>query len=162
MIQKKIIYIDLDDTVADFFGAAKDLFGGVDEGKMYEHDFFFNLKPIDGALSNVRRLILLGFDVWILSQPLFNSAASYEQKARWVSMWFPELSNKLVLTQNKGLHLGDYLIDDNGEKWKVPFEKNGGKFVQFGSDRSKMTKEEHRREWERIYNYFLGEDSHGS
>jgi 5'(3')-deoxyribonucleotidase len=129
-MSKKTIYVDMDDTIADFVGSEvfKD---GFDVAKMYEPGFFRNLKPIPGALVGVRQLIRMGFDVQILSQPVAESAHSYQEKVEWIGMYFPELINKINLTQDKGLFKGDFLIDDNATKWKDRFEANGGKFIHF-------------------------------
>lgn len=153
---KKIIFIDLDDTLADFYGAANNSNwpNGVDEGLMYDPGFFFNLKPIPGALKNIRRLLNLGFDVQILTQPLYNHPECYLDKVKWVCTWLPELSNKIILTQDKGLIVGEYLIDDNKQKWEIPFSKNGGEFIRYGTSREEMTPESHARTWENIYKYF--------
>lgn len=128
----KKIYVDMDDTIADFMGseAFKD---GFDISKMYEVGFFLNLKPIPGALSGVRKLISKGYDVQILSQPVAESAHSYIEKVQWIALHFPELIGKINLTQDKGLFKGDYLIDDNAQKWQAKFEAlNGeGSFIEF-------------------------------
>lgn len=155
-VKRKILYLDLDDTIADFYKSAKNNLGLVDESKMYEKDFFFNLDPVDGALSSVRKLIRMGFDIWILTQPLADCFISYTDKVKWVGLHFPELTNKIVMTQDKGLHLGHYLIDDNAEKWKEKFEKNGGKFVHFKYDRGKNIY--HRREWDEVVKFFENEE----
>lgn len=132
----KRIYIDLDDTIADFKGS-KALVGkpftNVGVCPMYEHGFFLDLDPVEGALSGVRTLIRMGYDVHILTQPLAESAHSYSEKAKWVGLHFPELVAKVHMTQDKGLFVGDYLIDDNANKWRQKFEANGGKFVHYGS-----------------------------
>lgn len=134
---KPIVYIDMDDTIADFFKAAKDDNLNVDESKMYIDGFFENLEPIPGALTGVRRIMRLGYDVWILTQPLAESAASYQEKVRWINKWFPELNGKIVMTQDKGLHRGNYLIDDNATKWKDRFEASPGQsFIHFKYVRS--------------------------
>jgi 5'(3')-deoxyribonucleotidase len=117
-------------------------------------DSFFDLKPLPGALSGVRALMRLGFDVHILTQPVAESAHSYSEKAQWVAVHFPELVNKVHMTQNKGLFVGHYLIDDNTKKWKEKFEANGGKFVHFEyhtrpQDRSKI--------WSEIVEFFKEE-----
>lgn len=149
----KTIFIDLDDTLADF---SKDpVFNNepVNEysvHKMYEPGFFLNLKPVEGALHSVRALIRLGHDVHILTQPLAESAHSYSEKVQWVGKWFPELINKLHMSQNKGFFKGDYLIDDNEEKWKIPFEKNGGKFIHFDHENP-------GKSWKTIVEYFEGD-----
>ena len=108
---KKIVYIDLDDTIADFLGA--EVFkSGFDVSLMYEPGFFLNLKPIAGAQVAVRQIMRMGYDVHILSQPVAESAHSYQEKVEWIGKYFPDLINKINLTQDKGLFKGDFLIDD--------------------------------------------------
>lgn len=143
---KNLIYIDLDDTVANFTNHSV-FDNGFDVSHMYEPQFFLNLKPIDGALVGVRALIRMGYDVHILSQPVAESAHSYSEKVQWIGKHFPELINKIHLTQDKGLFKGDYLIDDNYPKWKDKFEANGGEFVHFDFIKN------HKEEWRRIVEY---------
>lgn len=155
MIFKKVLYIDLDDTSADFFRAAK-LPGTnqFDECMMYNKDFFFNLKPVGGACMAIRQLIRMGFDVWILTQPLATHHPSYSDKARWVQTWFPELTNKIIMTQDKGLNIGHFLIDDNAPKWKAKFEANGGKFIEYPYDRNDTSVENQTKKWQEIVDLF--------
>jgi 5'(3')-deoxyribonucleotidase len=126
----KLVYIDLDDTIADFIGSPR-FVSGFDEAFMHEPRFFLDLKPVRGALVAVRQIIRMGYDVQILSQPVAQSAHSYSEKVQWIGMHFPELVGKINLTQDKGLFKGEFLIDDNAEKWKDKFEKNGGTFLHF-------------------------------
>lgn len=128
---KKILYVDMDDVIADFYKAAKDDNGKVHEEKMFNKNFFLNLEPIPGAKRAVFELEKMGFDIWILSQPFILVPESYIEKAQWVQLHFPHLYNKLILTQDKGLNVGDYLIDDNEKKWANKFSNNGGTFVHF-------------------------------
>jgi 5'-nucleotidase len=131
-VKNKIVYIDLDDVLADFYSATADpKTFRVQERLMWDKDFFFNLKPIPGAQGSVFEIQKLGYDVWILSQPLADNFESYSDKARWVQVHFPALYKKIVLTQDKSLNRGDFLIDDNDKKWKEKFEQNGGKFIHF-------------------------------
>lgn len=149
-MEKKIIHIDMDDTIADFLGA-KQFEDGFEVAKMYEPGFFLSLKPIDGALVAVRQLIRMGYDVQILSQPVGESAHSYLEKVQWIGLHFPELIMKINLTQDKGLFKGDYLVDDNLPKWKEKFEANGGKFVHFEYSLK------NREMWESIVEFFKQE-----
>jgi len=121
----------MDDVIADFYKAAADSLGRVQESRMYDKHFFLNLEPVPGAKAAVHELLKMGFDIWILSQPLANLPESYIEKVEWIQRHFPQLTNKIILTQDKGLNVGDYLIDDNEKKWKQKFEQNGGKFVHF-------------------------------
>ena len=126
---KKIIYIDLDDVIADFAGATWcPIKNRIQQSKMHDANFFFDLKPTEGSKGAILDLERMGFDLWILSQPLAESYESYSDKARWVQLHFPQLYKKIVLTQDKSLHIGEYLIDDNISKWGNKFK---GQFVHF-------------------------------
>lgn len=133
-MKKPIVYIDMDDTIADFFGHPA--FDGkapdeVSVACMYKPGFFFELKVIPGAYEAVRAIIRLGYDVQILSQPVAESPHSYTEKVQWVGLHFPDLISKINFAQDKGNFVGAYLIDDNEKKWKEKFEANGGKFIHF-------------------------------
>lgn len=155
-MKQKIIYIDMDDTIADFISAAT-VDGKFDYLRMYEPGFFFSLKPIEGSLVAVRQLIALGYDVQILSQPVADSPCSYTEKVQWIGVHFPELIGKINLTQNKGQFIGDYLIDDNPTKWQHKFEANGGRFIHFMYNPGTHTQTSNREGWERIVNFFRDE-----
>ena len=132
MKKQKVIYCDMDDVLADFYkAAAHPIDGKVREERMFDPFFFLRLDPIPGAKAGIFELCKMGFDVWVLSQPLALLPESYMEKAQWIQLHFPQLINKIILTQHKGLHLGDFLIDDNAKKWKEKFEQNGGEFVHF-------------------------------
>lgn len=130
----KTVAIDMDSVLADFeaSGVFHDRLPLQDQvHKMYEPGFFLDLKPVDGALTSVRAIMRMGYDVHILSRPVAESAHSYEEKARWIGLHFPELIFKLHLTQEKGMFRADYLIDDDAEKWQAKWEAGGGKFIHF-------------------------------
>lgn len=121
----------MDDVIADFYKSAVNSIGVVEEQRMFDKHFFLNLEPVPGARAAVYELTKMGFDIWVLSQPFTLVPESYIEKVLWIQKYFPQLSNKIILTQDKGLNVGDYLIDDNKKKWKDKFEQNGGKFVHF-------------------------------
>ncbi len=151
---KKLIFVDMDDCIADFGG----FYGAdpVDDSKMFEPKFFRNLKPVSGALVGVRKLIRLGFEVQILTQPVAESPRCYAEKVQWIGMWFPELVNKINMMQDKGLARGDYLIDDSEKKWKARFESNnGGKFVHFKYQKNNDAW--NKASWQAIVLYFEAE-----
>lgn len=122
----------MDDVIADFYKGSKHHFTGkVMEERMFDKHFFLNLEPVPGSKAAIFQLIKMGFDVWILSQPLVQLPESYIEKVEWIQRHFPALTSKIILTQDKGLNLGHYLIDDNKNKWQQKFEQNGGKFIHF-------------------------------
>lgn len=131
-MSKKVVFIDQDDVIADFYKAAWcPVEQRIKEDRMWNPSFFLNLQPIPGAKYAIRELEYRGYDVWILTQPLAGHPECYYDKALWIQKHFPQLYNKLILTQDKGMLIGDYLIDDNKVKWQEKFEKNGGKFIHF-------------------------------
>lgn len=131
-MKKDKIGIDMDDCIADFSGAARDpVSGKIREFMMWDKDFFLNLKPVPGAQGAIFELGKLGYDLYIVSQPLAESPESYVEKAKWIQIHFPQLYKKIILTQDKGLIKLDYLIDDNQKKWGARFATTGGTFVHF-------------------------------
>jgi 5'(3')-deoxyribonucleotidase len=158
MGKAKILFLDMDDTLADFVGELKSRgLNPKDPTPMYEPGFFRDLKPIKGSLSAVRSLIKMGFDVQILTQPVAESPHSYAEKVQWIGMWFPELLSKINMVQNKGLVKGHYLVDDNRFKWCAAFEANGGNFIHFQYETGP---ENHERLWKTIVLFFSQEDPH--
>lgn len=155
----KIIYIDMDDTIADYNGATRHpVTNQIQEYKMWDKDFFLNLQPIPGAKGAIFELMKMGFDLWILTQPLVDSPESYTDKAKWIQLHFPQLYKKLIMTQDKSLHRGDFLIDDNDKKWREKFEKNGGRFIHFyygGYNGLDPLKWDPETEWRNIVKMFL-------
>ena len=116
-MKKPILLIDMDEVLADFKG------GVTDEEKtewcpetMYEEGFFFNLKPVSGAMGAVKKLWESDlFDIHICSTPVAGLHWSYSDKSAWISKYFPYLYKRIILTQNKKLITADIAIDDRPE-----------------------------------------------
>lgn len=132
-----IVFIDMDGVLVDFKSSS--FFQENDPlvsapPRMYEIGFFEHLPPADGALWAVRSILKnKNLDVYVLTQPVKESTVSYTEKANWIAKWIPELSGKIVMTQNKELLSapGRVLIDDAHWKWKDVWEKQGGTFFHF-------------------------------
>lgn len=133
-----IVYIDMDDTIADFIGSPKlNQVGITPEDmpfpkEMLEPGFFRSLKPIDGAIEAIHRLLdAPGLELHILTKPVHYSPQSYSEKVLWIHHYLPVLSHRVVMTQNKELCHGDFLVDDS-IAWKALWEAAcGGKFIHF-------------------------------
>lgn len=132
----KKLCVDMDDTIANFIGDERlhlipIVPQHVDFPEMHKEEFFLKLKPIKGAIESVREIIQSGkYDVYILSVPLYTSSHCYLEKVEWIKKHLPELSKKIILTQDKGLIRADILIDDS-LSWKTVWEKNGQEFIHF-------------------------------
>jgi 5'(3')-deoxyribonucleotidase len=93
--------------------------------------FFLHLKPIEGSIETILELDKK-FDVWFLSRPSIKNIHCYSEKAEWIKDHLGEKwLEKLIISPNKSLLKGDYLIDDGVGFGQEEFE---GKFIRFGSE----------------------------
>jgi len=133
-MNKPILYFDMDEVLTNFCGHPSLEFWDktkTNPPEMYEAGFFEQLKPFPGAISSVTQLINEDeWDIYILTQPVSKSPTSYMEKANWICKHLPDLKDKIIMTQNKGLNIGDVLVDDN-EKWEKVFK---GTFILFRRD----------------------------
>lgn len=116
MIKRKL-FVDMDGVIVDF------------DGYMLKHNLtadaikqkkgaYLEMEPIPGALEALKKVIAMGFDVWIATKPPTGVSHAYSDKAEWVFKHIPELSKKIIITPHKGL-LGDendILCDDRPHK----------------------------------------------
>jgi 5'-nucleotidase len=131
---KPIGYCDLDGVVADFDAAWLSL---KDEERFFEndekkvpHEFFLNLPLIDGAIDGIRELSDK-YDLYFLSTPQWSNPFSWMEKRLWVEKHFNEwMFKRLILTHNKSLLRGEFLIDDRITNGVAAFE---GEHIHFGS-----------------------------
>lgn len=130
-----IVYIDMDDVLCDFSGAFKAALMK-NPNIAYpqsQYGFFTNLSPINDAIDSVKKLINSEqYNPYILTAPSFQNPLCYTEKRVWIEKYFGlEFTKKLIISPNKALLKGDYLIDDMSEgKGQDKFE---GKLLQFGS-----------------------------
>ena len=132
----RIIYVDMDDVLCDFMGSYKYCIKKNPEMKYPQSRIYFfrDLEPLNGAINAFKKLSdLPNTEVYILSAPSEYNPLSYTEKRIWVEthLGFDTVS-KLILSSNKSLLKGDYLIDDYTEgKGQEKFE---GKLINFGSE----------------------------
>jgi len=132
---RKIVYIDMDDTLFQFkeaHSAFKILYGV--EFPQGLTGFWLSLNPIEGAVEAVNSLRARDdLDVHILTAPSVYNPHSYMEKRQCIEKHFDyEFCHKLILSPDKGLLKGHFLIDDCTEgKGQEGFD---GQVIQFGSD----------------------------
>lgn len=129
----KIVYVDMDNVLVDFPRGLDRLSEEV--RKEYEEDpdeipnFFRDLPPIEGAIEGFHTLSK-HYDTYILSTAPWRNPSAWIDKLRWVQEHLPEVARKrLILSHNKHLHIGDYLIDDRTANGAGDFP---GEHIHFG------------------------------
>ena len=136
---KKILYIDLDNTLLDFPSGIRQL---TDEAReKYEGHYddapgiFALMDPVPDALEAYRELAR-HFDTFILSAVQWHNVSACHDKVLWVQKHLgiesePAAYKRLILSHHKNLNRGDYLIDERSANGAGCFE---GEWLQFGPD----------------------------
>ena len=124
------IFVDMDGVIVDF-DAYKTAHGMTGEEVKRQPGAYLEMPAIPGALSAVRSLIGMGFEVWIATKPPTGVPYAYSDKAAWVIRELPELKRRIIITHDKGLlgDSGDYLCDDRPHKANC--EKFAGTLLRF-------------------------------
>ena len=78
--------------------------------------FVFNLPPIEAGINAVKEMMRMGLDVYICTSPLPEYENCVLEKYKWVERFFGRtMTRKLILTGDKTLIKGKFLIDDKPE-----------------------------------------------
>lgn len=158
MKNKDILFLDLDGCIADFDKAIKDAHPYIDIDMTNEkwrdlvdhycenknQRIFRDLKLIEGAESAVH-ILDREFNIYFLSTPMYNVPYSYMDKRLWLEEHFGKVAHKkLILSHNKGLCVGKYLIDD---RIKNGVENFKGEHIHFGTEKFP--------DWDAVLTYVL-------
>lgn len=145
---KKILYIDMDNTLVDFPSA----FPHVEPALLEKHaehkddipGIFAHMQPMPGAIDAVHELASL-FDIFVLSTAPWANPTAWHDKVEWIQKHFGAdedgpLFKRLILSHHKHLNRGDFLVDDrpekNGAQW---FHEHGGEVIHFGPEGTHKT-----------------------
>lgn len=131
---KQIVYIDLDGVLCDFDKRHDELLlRGMNKFQAFNHeDAFKDLEPIPGAIEAWESL-QERYDTYILSTAMWSNIYAWSDKRVWVQKYLGKSANKkLILSHNKGLLRGEYLIDDRIANGVADFE---GVHIHFGSQK---------------------------
>ena len=131
---KKVLYFDMDNVLVNFQSGLDQLSEEVlqqYEGQLDNIPNVFSLmKPLDGALE-AYTILASTYDSYILSTAPWGNISSWSDKAAWVQTYLGYTAEKrLILSHNKNLNIGDYLIDDRTANGAAQFM---GEHIHFGS-----------------------------
>lgn len=105
---------------------------------------FSQMKPVEGALDAFNKLSQ-NFDVYILSTAPWNNPSAWSDKLLWVKKYLGNQAHKrLILSHNKNLNYGDFLIDDRTANGADKFK---GEHIHFLSNNF--------RNWTDVLNYLI-------
>lgn len=132
--EKKILYLDMDGPLVDFESGIDAL--DDQKRKQYEGAYdacpgiFALMKPTKGAVEAFHKLCE-AFDVYLLSTAPWDNDTAWSDKPRWVKTYLGENAKKrLILSHNKHLNDGDYLVDDRLRNGADRFK---GELILYGS-----------------------------
>lgn len=135
-----IIYIDLDDTLAEFTKEQKKEQYNNDLYPQNNIGFYENIEPIIDGIDALFKLINNGHHVYILTGASPCNLHSYSEKAKWIIKHIGfEFLDKLIISQNKALFIGDIIIDNNIEGRNV--ENFKGKLIHYKNNWNEILEE---------------------
>lgn len=144
---KKTLYIDMDGCLVNFESGINALPKAVQkeyEGRFDEVDGIFGfMKPNEGAIEAYNELDK-HYNVYILSTAPFENPSAWSDKLIWVKKYLPRAYKNLILSHQKHLNVGEYLIDDRLHNGAAEF---GGELVQYGSEKYPN--------WEAVVEYLI-------
>jgi 5'-nucleotidase len=131
---KKILYVDMDNVLVDFpSGIAKisnELRTQYDERLDEVPGIFSLMEPLEGALEAYKELSLV-YDTYVLSTAPWENHTAWSDKLLWIKQHLGQHAYKrLILSHNKNLNSGDYLVDDRTHNGAGQFS---GKHIHFGT-----------------------------
>lgn len=136
LANKPILYFDMDGVLADFHRAIREKVTpelAVQYGTDIDQipGIFKDLHPIKGAIFAFQELSR-SYDCYILSTAPWGNPEAWMEKRLWVEKHLGAMAHKrLILSHNKHLNRGDYLIDDRLANGADRFE---GEHILFGGD----------------------------
>jgi 5'(3')-deoxyribonucleotidase len=134
---KKILYVDMDNVLVDFKSGIdklnKETYETYSDNWDEAPGIFSLMEPIKGAIESYK-LLAEKYDTYILSTSPWNNPSAANDKVVWVQKYLGDVAHKrLILSHNKHLNVGDYLIDDRHDKNGV--DKFTGEHIHFATDK---------------------------
>jgi len=137
IIKKKILYIDMDGVLVNFQSGIDRLTDAEkieykDQEKNAPH-IFSKMEPIEGAIE-AYKMLAEKYDTYILSTAPWNNETALGDKVAWAKRYLGDtIYKRLILSHNKHLNVGHYLIDDRPHKNGAADFK--GELIHFRSEK---------------------------
>ena len=125
-----IVHVDMDDCLCKYKEAYINAYisNPSIEYPQSVPGFFLSLEPLPGAIEAVKWLEQ-HHEVYITTRPSYLNVHCYSEKREWVEKYFGlHTCKNLTFAPNKGLIIGDVLIDD------FHWERFTGRQILFGSN----------------------------
>ena len=154
-MEKKILFIDMDNVLVDFQSGIDKLAETTKqdyEGHLDDVPHIFSkMEPKLGAIEAVQKL-RNRYDLYILATAPWNNPTAWSDKLNWVKKHFGNdeddvFYKRLILSHHKNLCHGDYLSDDRPDKCGV--DKFAGEVIHFGSSEYP--------DWDAVVEYLMEE-----
>jgi 5'-nucleotidase len=95
-------------------------------------DFFKDMLPLEGAID-AYKILCKQFDTYILTAAPWGNPTAANNKIDWVKKYLPdEAYKRIIISHNKNLCMGDYLVDDSTRNGAGEFS---GEHIHFGTDK---------------------------
>ena len=147
----KIVYVDMDNVLVNFQSGIDSITKA--ERESFKNDLddvpgiFSKMKPVEGAIEAYEELTK-HFEVYILSTAPWDNPSAWTDKLLWVKQYLGDLAHKrLILSHNKHLNDGDFLIDDRTANGADKFK---GEHIHFLS--------ENFSNWDDVLDYLIPKD----
>ena len=144
----KVLYIDMDNVLVNFQSGINAI--SEEDRQQYEGDLdevpgiFSKMQPYDGAIEAYQKLAQ-HFDTYILSTAPWENPSAWSDKLLWVKKYLGQTAHKrLILSHNKNLNAGDFLVDDRTANGAGEF---AGEHIHFLSEQFK--------DWDDVLSYLL-------
>lgn len=124
----------------------------------YSSDFYLEHPIINGAKDAIMEMLDNGYQIFFCSSPTVKNMTCHSDKNLWIRHYFGnDLAKKLILTKDKTVVHGDYLIDDkfyiNGVN-KNPSWTH----ILFDQPYNRHTEHKHRLKNWSDWKYFINDD----
>lgn len=166
----RVIYIDMDNVIVDFQTGIDRLSPEVQAkypgGKNIDDEpgIFALMGDYEGAVEAVKKLSESN-EVYILSTAPWDNPSAWSDKLEWVHKHFGKeqfdsagnvnwLYKRLIISHNKHLNKGEYLIDDRIANGAANFK---GIHIHFGPENSKEARKGDHPDWNAVIEHFRKE-----